>query len=106
MSGFKHHIFICMNERTAEDPRGSCTAKGSETVHDAFKTEVKKRGLKSSVRANRAGCLDHCAMGPSVVIYPQGVWYRVNNPKDVAEIIEKHVCGGKIVERLLMGDHA
>ena len=104
MSQFKHHIFICVNERTPEDPRGSCSAKGSKEIHEAFKDQIQERGLKASVRANKSGCLDHCALGPSVVIYPENVWYRVNSRDDVTEIIERHICGGKIVDRLLMGE--
>lgn len=103
MSRFDHHIFTCLNERGPDDPRGSCTARGSGKIHETFKAEVKRRGLTSTVRANKAGCLDHCAQGPSVVVYPEAVWYRVRTPEEATEIIEKHICGGKIVDRLLMG---
>lgn len=102
MSLFKHHIFICINERTSDDPRGSCTAKGSKEIHEAFKNEVKRRGLKGTVRANKAGCMDQCAYGPTVVIYPEGVWYRVANLDDVSEIMERHIDRGEIVERLIL----
>lgn len=102
MPGFKKHIFVCINERTAEDPRGSCRAKGSFRIHELFKEEVKKRGLKTEVRANKAGCLDHCEFGPSVVVYPEGVWYTVGNAGDVLEIMDSHIEKGKTVNRLLM----
>ena len=61
--------------------------------------------LKDIVRANKAGCLDHCAQGPSVVVYPEGVWYSVKNEADVTEIMERHIMNGEIVTRLLMPDH-
>jgi (2Fe-2S) ferredoxin len=61
--------------------------------------------LKDVVRANKAGCLDHCAEGPSVVIYPEGVWYQVKSEADVTEIMERHVIKGEIVTRLIMPDH-
>ena len=61
--------------------------------------------LKDVVRANKAGCLDHCALGPSVVIYPEGVWYTVKTESDVTEIMERHVIKGEVVTRLLMPDH-
>jgi (2Fe-2S) ferredoxin len=61
--------------------------------------------LKDVVRANKAGCLDHCALGPSVVIYPEGVWYSVKTESDVTEIMERHVLNGEVVTRLLMPDH-
>lgn len=102
MSKYQHHIFICTNQRAEGDPKGCCASKGSEEIRDAFKEEVKKRGLKGTVRANQAGCLDTCAMGPSVVIYPEGVWYTVKTKEDVAEVIESHIVKGEIVERLLM----
>jgi (2Fe-2S) ferredoxin len=53
----------------------------------------------------KAGCLDHCAHGPSVVIYPEGVWYQVKTAADVTEIMERHVLKGEVVTRLVMPDH-
>ena len=105
MSSFKRHIFICINERTPDDPRGSCSKLGSEALHARFKQEAKRLNLKDVVRANKAGCLDHCALGPSVVIYPEGVWYTVKTESDVTEIMERHVIKGEVVTRLLMPDH-
>jgi (2Fe-2S) ferredoxin len=104
MPGFKKHIFVCINERTPDDPRGSCSAKNSKQIQEHFSSEVKKRGLKGSVRANKAGCLDHCAYGPSVVIYPEGVWYTVRTVEDANEIMDRHIVKGEVVERLLMKD--
>jgi (2Fe-2S) ferredoxin len=94
------HIFVCTNQRPPEHPRGCCSARGSEEIREAFKQEIISRGLKGKVRANAAGCLDHCETGPTVVIYPEGCWYRVQTAADVKEIMEKHIEGGKIVSRL------
>lgn len=105
MSGFKHHIFICINQRPKGDPRGCCADNRSVELHAFFKQEVQRLGLKGIVRANKAGCLDHCEYGPSVVIYPEGVWYWVGNEADVTEIMERHVVQGELVERLLMPGH-
>ena len=102
MIKYEYHIFVCENERDAADPRGSCSAKGSKAIRERFKQRIKELGLKSTVRANMAGCLDACAQGPSIVIYPQGVWYGKVREEDVDEIIEKHILRGEIVERLLM----
>ncbi len=102
MNKYKYHIFICTNQRPDTDPRGCCSEKGSEVIRAAFKKEVEKHGLKAQIRVNQAGCLDTCAMGPSVVIYPEGVWYTVKTVADVDEIIESHLIGGNRVERLLM----
>jgi (2Fe-2S) ferredoxin len=54
------------------------------------------------VRVNKAGCLDHCANGPVMVIYPQGTWYSMIDNEDVEEIIQSHLVQGKPVERLLI----
>jgi (2Fe-2S) ferredoxin len=91
-----------MNVRPADDPRGCCSAKGSEKLRDYFKAEIKRRGLSGTVRANQAGCLDACAFGPSVVIYPDGVWYTVKTEEDAKEVLDRHIVQGEIVTRLLM----
>ena len=54
------------------------------------------------VRVNVAGCLDRCEFGPVMVIYPEGVWYRMDNEADVDEIVERHLKGGERVERLML----
>ncbi|HJT21981.1 MAG TPA: (2Fe-2S) ferredoxin domain-containing protein [Nitrospira sp.] len=105
MSIFKRHIFVCINQRSPDDPRGSCSKLGSEALHARFKQEAKRLNLKDVVRANKAGCLDHCALGPSVVIYPEGVWYSVKTEADVTEIMERHIVNGEVVTRLLMPNH-
>ena len=102
MGRFRHHVFVCENRRPADDPRGSCGSKGSEAIREALKDELKRRGLKGSVRANAAGCLDACPFGPTVVVYPDGVWYGRVRPEDVAEIVERHIMGGEPVARLMI----
>ena len=66
----------------------------------SLKDEIKRRGLKSTVRANRAGCLDVCELGVTVVVYPEEVWYGRVTVDDVAEIVEQHLIGGRPVDRL------
>jgi (2Fe-2S) ferredoxin len=97
---FRYHVFVCENRRDPSDPRGCCAARGGEAVREAFKAEIRKRGLKGVVRANSAGCLDACAHGPAVVVYPEGVWYGRVEPADVPEIVESHLVNGRPVERL------
>lgn len=99
---FARHVFICQNERAADDPRGCCAARGSSEVQEAFKRELKARNLARTIRANRAGCLDACEHGVSVVVYPDGVWYGRVSAADVPEIVEKHLVGGTPVERLVV----
>ena len=102
MANFKRHVFFCVNERTADDPRGACTACGGAEVAKAFKKKLYARGLKRIMRANKAGCLDQCAHGAVCVVYPEGAWYGRVTPEDVDEIIDKHLLGGQPVERLLL----
>jgi (2Fe-2S) ferredoxin len=75
-------------------------ARGSHEVLEAFRLEIQKRGLKGKVRANKAGCLDQCAFGPSVVIYPEAVWYAKVSPKDVPEIVDA-MLKGEVLKRCL-----
>jgi len=96
----KSHIFICTNERPPGHPRGCCKTKNSEELIPLFKQELAKTGQNREVRAQKAGCLDTCEFGPTVVVYPEGIWYGKVQPEDVAEIIQSHIVGGKPVERL------
>jgi len=102
MPGYQRHVFVCVNDRPADDPRGCCLAKGSQQVRDQLKKGLKTRGLNRIVRANASGCLDACAFGATVVIYPEGVWYGGVTVADVEEIIERHIIRGEVIERLLM----
>src|SRR5438105_9507054 len=104
MPGFKHHIFICTNQREPGSPRGCCNPNGNAELHKAFKDAIAARGLKATVRANKSGCLDQCEHGPNVVVYPEAVWYGRVMPEDVAEIIESHIVSGAPVERLRLKD--
>jgi (2Fe-2S) ferredoxin len=102
MAKFHKHVFICVNERGPDDPRGCCRSKGSEQVVEAFKKKLHERGLKRVVRANKAGCLDQCAHGVTVVVYPEATWYGHVTVADVDEIVERHILGGEPVARLVL----
>ncbi len=104
MARFQRHIFVCINERPPEHPKGCCLLKGSSEVRSAFKVELKKRGLSALVRANNAGCLDACEHGVSIVIYPDGVWYGGVAKEDVPEIIDRTILRGEVIQRLLIND--
>lgn len=104
MTGFDRHVFVCTNERAAGHPRGCCKSKDGVAVRDRLKQELTARGLSKLVRANNAGCLDHCEHGVSVVVYPEQVWYGKVTVDDVVELVERHLVGGEIVTRLLMPD--
>ena len=96
------HVFCCINERAPGHPRGSCSARGSQALQAYMKAQGKVLGLGSRVRINKSGCLERCELGPTMVIYPEGVWYTYNSEADIDEILQCHVLGGERVERLLL----
>jgi (2Fe-2S) ferredoxin len=104
MPKFEKHLFICCNQREVGHPRGCCDPKGQAQLQFLFKQKLALRGFKKRVRANMSGCLDQCEHGPTVVVYPDGVWYGRVTPDDVEEIIDSHIVNGKPVERLLIPD--
>ena len=100
----KRRVIICAGT--------GCMANGSMKVHDAFVsqiaaagidviTELKKEGDKADVHISKSGCQGFCQMGPLVTVMPEGIFYTRVKPADVAEIIEKTLIGGEVVERLL-----
>ncbi len=66
-----------------------------------MKARAKELGL-TRVRVNTAMCLDRCELGPCIVVYPEGVWYRVDTVTDVDEVLAAHVQGGGRVKRLML----
>jgi (2Fe-2S) ferredoxin len=105
MAKFEKHIFICTNQRPDGNPRGCCNPSGEAELHRVFKKKLRERGIPGDkVRANKAGCMEQCEVGPTVVVYPDAVWYGGVTPADVDEIIDSHIIGGKPVERLIIPD--
>ncbi len=100
MANFTKHIFVCGNQRPDGHPRGCCDPSGAGNLQRAFKTQLALSGIQATVRANKAGCLDQCEHGPTVVVYPEAVWYGNVHASDVAEIVASHIVGGHPVERL------
>jgi (2Fe-2S) ferredoxin len=99
---FEAHVFVCTNRRPDGHPRGSCAAKGSEKLRDYMKARAKELGLGAKVRINSAGCLDRCELGPTLVVYPEGIWYSYGSTADLDEIIETHLLKGGRVDRLML----
>ncbi|MEX1097904.1 MAG: (2Fe-2S) ferredoxin domain-containing protein [Planctomycetales bacterium] len=104
MPAFTHHLFICCNRRSPEHRRGCCDPEGSEALRNAFAAAIKRRGLGPLVRANRAGCLEQCEHGPTVAIYPQGIFYGNVALADVERIVEETVLGGRVLDDLRIPD--
>lgn len=100
MGRFQKHIFVCINERKTEDKRGCCSSKGASNLLSHLKGRVHEMGLKGKIRVNKAGCLDACSQGPTVVIYPDEVWYAPRTEEDMEEILTDHLLNNRRVERL------
>ena len=100
MPPYERHVFVCENLRDASDPRGCCSAKGAAVVRERLKVLTKDANLRGRIRINSAGCLDQCAHGVTIVVYPEAIWYGAVTADDVDEIFHSHVLGGKPVERL------
>lgn len=102
MLKFDKHIFICTNQRAPGSEKLSCgEAHGMEIV-DAFKKKLKSKNLSIKVRAQRAGCLDVCSYGQTLVVYPEGIFYVGVELSDVDEIIEEHIINDRPVKRLIL----
>jgi (2Fe-2S) ferredoxin len=98
---YETHVFACINERPEGHPRGCCKDRGAVRLRNYMKARAKELGIPG-VRINQSGCLDRCELGPVMVIYPEGVWYRYDTAEDVDEILQKHLIEGGRVERLLL----
>jgi (2Fe-2S) ferredoxin len=98
---FTTHVFVCGNRRPDGHERGCCASKGSEKLRDYMKVRVKELGLKN-VRINQSGCLDRCEHGPCAVLYPEGVWYRLDSRDAVDAILADHLTNGTRIPTLML----
>ena len=98
---YRAHVFCCVNERPEGHPRGCCKGRGAEKLRNYLKARAKELGL-DDMRINQSGCLERCELGPTMVIYPEGVWYSYNTIEDAEEILQRHLLKGERVERLML----
>ena len=98
---FEKHVFICTNQRPAGDRKSCGESCGLDLIKE-FKKQLKDKNLNGRIRAQRAGCLDACDFGPSIVVYPEGIYYGGVTVADVAEIVNEHFVNNKAVERLII----
>ncbi len=98
------HVFVCTQSRPAGHPRGSCQAKGGSEVLQTFWQQMQARNLFDQFSVTYAGCLGPCDSGPNVLVYPEGVLYSGVSPTDVTAIIDEHLLGNQVVERLKAPD--
>jgi (2Fe-2S) ferredoxin len=104
MPKFTSHIFVCGNQRPPDSPRGCCDPEGNEELCRLLRAELKRHDVGPLVRANKSGCLDQCEHGPTVVIYPQEIWYGGVTAADIPRIVEQTIVGGRILSDLLIPD--
>ena len=90
---YRSHVLVCGGT--------GCTSSNSELIIQRLKEEIKAHGLEKEVNVIRTGCFGLCALGPIMVVYPEGAFYSMVKPDDVPEIVEEHLLKGRIVKRLL-----
>ncbi len=93
MKMFRSHLLLCSGT--------GCHASGSLNVKKALVAELLKRGLSDEIKLVETGCNGFCAMGPIMVVYPEGVIYMQIKQDDIAELVEEHLVKGRVLQRLL-----
>ena len=78
-----------------------CTSSGSKAVQEEFRAQIDANGLANEVKLVQTGCFGLCALGPVVIVYPEGTFYSQVQAADVKEIVEEHLLKGRIVDRLV-----
>ena len=94
----RSHVLICGGT--------GCTSSGSVALRDKLAEELKAKGLDEEVKIVMTGCFGLCALGPIMIVYPEGTFYSRVETKDIPEIVEEHLLKGRIVERLVYNDKA
>ena len=92
----RSHVLVCGGT--------GCTSSGSPKIQAAFESEIEKLGLAEEVKVVQTGCFGLCALGPVVIVYPDGTFYSNVTVEDVAEIASEHLLKGRVVERLVYND--
>jgi (2Fe-2S) ferredoxin len=101
----KRHLFVCINRRDDDNPKGCCAAKDSEQVYTALKQEVAARGLaKLEVRVCTSSCLDQCDKGVTVLVEPDHFFYGRVSVADVSEIVDGLVTGQPVKRLMVAAD--
>jgi (2Fe-2S) ferredoxin len=97
-----HHIFVCSSSRPNGQQKGFCHAKDGIAIMMRFMEGIGEREIGDTVFLSNTGCFGICEKGPVVVVYPENIWYGSVTPDDVAEILDSHIEGGTVVERLVI----
>ncbi len=99
-ASYQRMIFVCLNDRGEGHPKGSCSRDGGAELLDRLRADLHERDLKRVVRAVGTRCLGQCSHGPVALVQPEDVWYGGVQESDVSDLIDGHVLGGRVVERL------
>ncbi|MBQ8474871.1 MAG: NAD(P)H-dependent oxidoreductase subunit E, partial [Clostridia bacterium] len=94
----RSHVLICGGT--------GCTSSGSNSVRDTLAAELEAKGLSEEIKIVQTGCFGLCALGPIMIVYPEGTFYSRVTSEDIPEIVEEHLLKGRIVERLVYNDKA
>lgn len=90
---YRSHVLVCGGT--------GCTSSGSQKIIDTLQSEIDKNGLSSEVQVVKTGCFGLCALGPIMIIYPEGTFYSMVKEEDIPEIVSEHLLKGRIVSRLV-----
>ncbi|MCI8351467.1 MAG: NADH-quinone oxidoreductase subunit NuoF [Oscillospiraceae bacterium] len=90
---YRSHVLVCGGT--------GCTSSGSAKIIETLESEIAKAGLAEEVKVIRTGCFGLCALGPIMIVYPEGCFYSMVQPDDIPEIVSEHLLKGRIVTRLL-----
>lgn len=101
---FDIHLFVCTNQRAGNE-RLSCGEEHGMNLVAAFKKSILDKKLPLKIRAQKAGCLGICDFGPTIAIYPEGIFYVNVQIEDVENIVEEHFIKGQPVARLMLNKH-
>ena len=94
----RSHVLICGGT--------GCTSSGSPAIHKLMEQEIAKKGLADEIKVVQTGCFGLCALGPIMIVYPEGTFYSRVTEQDVPEIVEEHLLKGRPVDRLIYREPA
>ena len=93
---YRSHVLVCGGT--------GCTSSNSQAIIEALESQIAEKGLSEEIKVIRTGCFGLCALGPIMIVYPEGSFYSQVQVEDIPEIVEEHLLKGRIVTRLLYAE--